>query len=47
MLPLYGTIRCMNPECRDEQDRKPIAKLEYFEAEFVLRWQDDIIGLPA
>lgn len=47
MLPLYGTIKCMNPDCKDEEDRKPVAKLEYFEQEFVLRWQDDIIGIPA
>ena len=47
MLPLYGTIKCMNPECKDEEARKPVAKLEYFEHEFVLRWQDGIMGLPA
>lgn len=49
MLPLYGIIRCINPECTDDQDRKPSARLEYsgIAGEMVLRWQDDIIGLPA
>jgi hypothetical protein len=48
MLPLHGLIRCVNPECRDDKDRKPSARLEYSDhaGEMVLRWQDDIIGLP-
>lgn len=48
MLPLHGLIRCVNPECRDDKDRKPNARLEYSDhaGEIVLRWQDDIIGLP-
>ena len=47
MFPLYGIIKCLNPECKDDEDRKPVAKLEYFEHEFVLRWQDSVIGVPA
>ena len=43
----WTRVECMNPDCKDEEDRKPVAKLEYFEQEFVLRWQDDIIGIPA
>jgi|SRR5882724_1825404 len=47
MFPLYGTVKCLNPECKDEQGRRPVARLEYFEQEMVLRWQDDIIGVPS
>jgi hypothetical protein len=46
MLPLEGLIKCINPVCKDEKEKKPEARLEYFEHELVLRWQDDIIGLP-
>jgi len=47
MFPLHGTVKCLNPECKDEEGRKPLARLEFFEQEMVLRWQDDIIGIPA
>jgi len=47
MFPLHGTVKCLNPECKDEEGRRPVARLEFFEQEMVLRWQDSIIGVPA
>lgn len=45
-LALDGTIFCIDPQCKDEEDRRPKAQLEYFRGEMVLRWQDGIIGAP-
>jgi hypothetical protein len=45
-LPLSGTIRCVDPKCRDDEGRRPLAHLELFMGEFVLRWQDSVIGAP-
>ena len=39
-------IRCINPDCKDDQDRRPTAQVEFFQGELILRWQDGIIGLP-
>ena len=48
MLPLHGKIKCCNPECKDDEGRKPSAKLEYSEVakDLVLVWQDSAVGLP-
>jgi len=48
MLPLKGIIKCSNPECTDDQERRPVARLQYSELvkDLVLVWQDKIVGLP-
>jgi len=48
MLPLYGSIKCISPDCKDDEGRKPSAKLEYSEhvGDWLLRWQDGIAGVP-
>ena len=43
---LEGKIWCINPGCADEQGKRPVAMLEYFRGEMVLRWQDGVIGCP-
>lgn len=45
-FPLAGVIRCIDPGCRDEEGRKPWARLEMFQGEWVLRWMDGVIGNP-
>jgi hypothetical protein len=45
-MALAGIIFCCDPGCRDEEDRRPKGQLEYFSGEWVMRWQDDIIGSP-
>lgn len=42
-----GVVFCIDPECRDAEKRRPVARLEYFGGEMVLRWQDGIIGATA
>lgn len=45
-LALDGIIKCVDPECKDEEGRRPFAQLEYFRGDMVLRWQDGVIGAP-
>ena len=45
-LALAGTISCIDVTCRDEIGRRPKAQLEYLDGEWVLRWQDGILGTP-
>lgn len=45
-LALEGLIKCVDPNCTDEEGRRPFARLEYFHGEPILRWQDGIIGVP-
>lgn len=47
-LPLHGMVRCVNPGCRDEEGRRPSAKIEYseFTGSLELIWMDGISGLP-
>lgn len=41
-------IRCINPVCKDEEGRRPVARMEYstLADDWVLRWQDGILGVP-
>lgn len=41
-----GVIFCVNMACRDEDGKRPRAELEMFGGEWVLRWQDSLIGTP-
>lgn len=45
-MPLDGVIFCIDVKCRDDEDRRPRAQLEYFRGDMVLRWQDGVIGAP-
>ncbi len=45
-LALAGTIFCADPSCTDSEGRRPRAQLEYFDNDFALRWQDDLLGNP-
>ena len=49
MWPLMGKISCIKPDCKDDHDRKPYAKMEYSPhvQDFVLVWQDGLAGVPA
>jgi hypothetical protein len=49
MLPLKGQIFCIKPDCKDDEDRKPHARLEYSShvSDFVIVWQDGLAGVPA
>jgi hypothetical protein len=46
--PLHGVVRCINPGCRDDEGRRPSAKITYssFTAHLELLWQDGVLGLP-
>jgi hypothetical protein len=48
-LPLHGVVKCVNPGCRDEEGRRPTAKIEWsvFTESLELCWQDNVLGLPA
>lgn len=43
-LALAGTIFCIDVSCKDEEGRRPKARLEYFQGDFILRWQDGVIS---
>lgn len=45
---LDGVVRCVNPSCRDEDGRRPSAKIEYsnFTHQLELVWMDGVCGLP-
>lgn len=45
-MALDGVIFCIDVKCKDEEDRRPRAQLEYFRGDMVLRWQDGVIGAP-
>lgn len=45
-LAIAGTVFCCDPSCTDEEGRRPKAQLEYFDSEWTLRWQDNILGAP-
>jgi hypothetical protein len=49
MLPLKGQIFCIKPDCKDEQERKPKAQMEYSAhvGDWVICWQDNLLGVPA
>ena len=51
MLPLQLNpsgehLKCFNKECTDDDGNRPFARLEFFHGEWVLRWQDGVIGMP-
>jgi hypothetical protein len=41
-------VRCINPECRDETNRRPVARMEYsiIARDWVLAWGDGSVGVP-
>jgi len=39
-------VKCINGECEDDNGKRPSASLEIFQGEWVLRWQDGVIGTP-
>ena len=41
-LALAGLIFCIDPNCKDDEKRRPKARLEYFQGDFILRWQDGV-----
>jgi hypothetical protein len=45
---LHGIVRCVNPDCRDDEGRRPWAKVEYsgFTQQLELVWMDGVAGLP-
>jgi hypothetical protein len=47
-LPLHGMVKCVNPGCRDDEGRRPSAKIEWssFTASLELVWMDGVDGLP-
>jgi hypothetical protein len=47
-LPLHGMVKCINPSCRDEDGRRPSARIEFsmFTHQLELVWQDGVVGLP-
>ena len=49
MRPLEGVVFCIFPDCRDDDDRKPSARMEFsaHAGDWVMVWQDGIAGVPA
>lgn len=45
---LDGVVKCINPGCRDDDGKRPAAKIEYsgFTGQLELCWQDGVVGLP-
>jgi hypothetical protein len=43
-LALEGQIFCCDPTCKDEEGRRPKARLEYIQGDMGLRWQDGVIS---
>jgi len=39
-----GEVFCIDPTCKDEEDKRPHATLEYFRGDLVLRWQDGVMS---
>jgi hypothetical protein len=46
MFPIAGLIKCVTPDCVDEKERKPEARMEYSShvGDFILVWQDQRSG---
>jgi len=44
--PTGEHVKCTNVTCFDEDGNRPFARLEFFGGDWVLRWQDGIIGVP-
>jgi hypothetical protein len=46
---LEGKIYCISPGCKDEEGRKPEARMEYSPVTggWEVVWQDNVVGLPA
>lgn len=46
---LEGIVRCINPVCKDEDDKKPRGRIEIskFTGEISLIWQDGLVGVAA
>lgn len=44
---IRGEVRCINPECLDESQRRPVARMEYsiIAQEWVLAWKDGSVGV--
>lgn len=44
-----GEVRCINPACANEDGRRPAALMEWSSvaADWVLAWNDGIVGIPA
>lgn len=47
--PYAGVVRCVNPECLDDHDRRPIGHIELgpYSGEAILAWNDGSTGLEA
>lgn len=47
MLALQGIVRCVNVECRDGNERRPVARMEWsgFTQQLELIWADGVTGL--
>ena len=45
---LRGIIRCIAPNCTDDEGRRPVAHMEIskINGDWILVWQDSIAGLP-
>lgn len=48
-LASRGEVRCINPECRTEEGRRPSALMTWSNVamEWVLAWNDGFVGIPA
>lgn len=46
---LEGKIFCINPACKDDEGRKPEARMEFspVTGNWEVVWQDQVVGLPA
>lgn len=44
----HGEVRCVNPKCKDEEGRKPSARMEFSKlaGDWVIVWQDGVAGVP-
>ena len=49
MLPLKGQIFCIDTTCKDDQERRPQARMEYSAhvGDLVIVWMDGLAGVPA
>lgn len=41
---LRGEVFCCDPNCLDEDGQRPRARLEFFQGDWVLRWQDGVLS---
>lgn len=44
---IQGEVRCVNPACRDGDDRRPVARMEYSPVvqDWILAWRDGTTGM--